>query len=51
MSRCALRRAAAERAAAERAAAERAAAVVWELSPRERAVQSLIDRRLEGAQP
>ena len=40
-SRCALRR----------AAAERAAATVWELSPRERALQSLIDRRLEGAQP
>ena len=48
-TRCALRRAAAERAAAERAAAERAAATVWELSPRERALQALIDKRLEGA--
>ncbi len=35
-------RAAAERAAAERAAAERAAAYVWELSDRERALQSMI---------
>ena len=42
-TRCALRR-----AAAERAAAERAAATVWELSPRERALQALIDKR-EGA--
>ncbi|MBO7685856.1 MAG: hypothetical protein J6V72_05705 [Kiritimatiellae bacterium] len=38
-SRCALRRAAAERAATK----------VWELSPRERALQALIDKR-EGAQ-
>ena len=43
-TRCALRR-----AAAERAAAERAAATVWELSPRERGLQALIDKRLEGA--
>ena len=40
-------RAAAERAAAERAAAERAAATVWTLSPREREIQRMLDRRAE----
>ena len=43
--RAAAERAAAERAAAERAAAERAAAIVWELSPRERALQQLLGRK------
>ena len=45
--RVAAERAAAERAAAERAAAERAAAIVWELSPREREIQRLLDSRDE----
>ena len=40
-------RAAAERAAAERVAAERAAATVWTLSPREREIQRMLDRRAE----
>ena len=42
--RAAAERAAAERAAAERAAAERAAAKVWQLSPREVAMQKLLGR-------
>ena len=32
----------------ERAAAERAAAIVWELSPREREIQQILDRRGDG---
>ena len=38
------------RCAAERAAAERAAATVWELSPRELAIQEMLDRK-ETSQP
>ena len=45
--RAAAERAAAERAAAERAAAERADAIVWTLSPREREIQRMLDRRAE----
>ena len=45
--RAAAERAAAERAAAERAAAERAAAHVFELSPREREIQRMMDRRAD----
>ena len=45
--RAAAEHAAAERAAAERAAAERAAATVWDLSPREREIQRLLDSRDE----
>ena len=43
--RVAAERVAAERAAAERAAAERVATTVWELSPREREIQRLLDSR------
>ena len=42
--RAAAERAAAERAAAERAAREKANTTVWRLSPRERALQALLDR-------
>ena len=45
--RAAAERAAAERVAAERVAAEQAAATVWTLSPREREIQRMLDRRAE----
>lgn len=38
------------RCALRRAAAERAAAVVWQLSPRELAIQEMLDRK-ETSQP
>ena len=44
-TRAAAERAAAERAAAERAAREKANAIVWRLSPRERALQFHLDRQ------
>ena len=43
--RAAAERVAAERAAAERAAAERAAAIVWELSPREKELQRMLNNQ------